>query len=109
MNAQTVKEIKNKRGELKMKVVQGTNRNVKKGIDFDTINDLYQELLEKYKPEDLTIIAKPLDGNFITLKSAGYAGDTLKYADESYYSSLPKQIKDSLQGKYYSIQITVKL
>ena len=63
MDITILKEIPNKRGELKTKVVRITNKKPKKGIDFDTINDIYIGLLEKYKPESIIIIAKPHTGN----------------------------------------------
>jgi hypothetical protein len=112
MDLEVLKEIKNSRGELKTKVVRAFNQKVKKGIDFDTINDLYKELSQKYGAEAISILAKPLDGGTVTLKTPNYVGNNLKHADESYYSSKPTEhidkIKKKLQGKYYEAQITIQ-
>jgi hypothetical protein len=108
MDLKVLKEIKNKRGELKTKVVRVANKDYRKGLKFNDINELYKELLEKYKAEDITITAKPLDGNFVTLKTTNFLGDNLKHADENYYSSLPKAVKDKLQGKYVTVDITIQ-
>lgn len=83
MDVKVLKELKNKRGEIKTKIVRVTNKIPSKAIDFDSINELYKELLQKYKAENISITAKPLDGNFTTLKSSSYNGDNLKHADES--------------------------
>jgi hypothetical protein len=108
MDLKVLKEIKNKRGELKTKIVRVENKDYKKGLQFNDINELYKELLEKYKAEDITMIAKPFDGNYVTLKTTNHLGDDLKHADENYYSSMPKEIQKRLQGKYLSVDITVQ-
>ena len=108
MDIETLKEIKNARGEIKTKVVQVTNKKPKKGLRFDTINELYNELLTKYKASDITITAKFLDGNYTTLKSSEHTGDNLRYTNENYFSSLPKDVQEKLSGVYYSVVITIK-
>ena len=107
MNIQVLKEIVNKRGQIKQKVVRLTNKSAKVGLKFNTVNELYTELLLKYKAEDFVIIGKALDGNYVTLKNKFYTGKDLKHADEEYYSSLPTEIKTKLQGVYYSIDIII--
>ena len=108
MNVQVLEENKNKRGELKRKVIRVTNKISKKGLKFDTINKLYENLLEKYKANQITIIGKCLTGTYVTLKevvkpkkknshvtikSQNHQG-SLKYADDKYFSSQPKAIKE---------------
>ena len=110
LNLKVLKENKNDTGELRTKVVEITNsENPKEGLAFDTINDLYQELLTKYKAGSITITAKPMDGNFVTLKARRYLESNLKHADEEYYSSLPAEVKDKLQGHYYSVIVTIQI
>ena len=108
MELQVLKEIKNKRGEIRTKVVKVTNKKPRLGLEFNTINDLYKELLKKYKATSITIIAKPLDGNFVTLKTAKFRGEDLKHYDENYFSSLPQETKDKMQGSYYSVEIIIQ-
>lgn len=107
MNIKVLEEIKNSAGELRLKIIRLTNKIPKHGIHFESINELYKELQTKYKADNISIIAKPMDGNFVTLKSQKYNGTDLKHCDESYFSSLPKGIKDKLCGVYYSVDITI--
>jgi hypothetical protein len=109
MDVKLIKEIKNKRNELKLKVVRVMNKQRKKGLHFDSINIIYKDLLLKYKHNQISIGAKALDGNFTTLKAYSYTGDDLKYYDVDYYSSQPKEIQDKLRGYYYSTDITIKI
>lgn len=104
-----LKEIKNKRGEIRSKVSRVTNKNAKEGITFATINEIYNELLSKYKASQISIIGKALSGNFTTLKNFNYQGDDLKYSNDEYFSNVPKQIKERLLNNYYSIDIIIKL
>ena len=108
MNCKVLEEIRNDEGELITKVVRLTNKKAKEGIHFDSINDLYKELLEKYNSSDITIIGKPMDGNFLTLKSRTYSGSDLKHCDESYFSNLPAKAKEKVRGVYYSVDITIQ-
>lgn len=114
--------IENKRGELKTQVMKLTNaKNPRLGLKFATLNKYYQELLKTYDPRDISIVGQPLDGNFVdikgrslngksvTVKGQNYANDDLKHADENYYSSKPKEVKDRLQGVYYSAIITIMI
>lgn len=102
--------IENSRGELKSQVMELTNqKNPRLGLKFATINKYYQELIKTYDPRDILIIGTPLDGNFVTIKAQNYASDDLKHADENYYSSKPKEVKDRLQGVYYSVTITIMI
>ena len=94
---------------MKTKVVKVTNKKPRLGIKLDSVNDLYQELLKKYKATSITIVAKPLDGNFVTLKTAQYTGHDLKHCDENYFSSLPKEAMDKMQGSYYSVEIIIQI
>jgi len=119
MNLKDLGEIKNKKGKILQKTFQITNKISKKGIEFDVINDLYKELLKKYRPKQLLITGKMMQGNFKTiadghdenpyktLKSYNHTMDDLKYADDEYFANIPQEIKNKL-GKYYSVQITVK-
>lgn len=102
--------VENSRGELKTQVMKLTNgKNPRLGLKFATLNKYYQELLKIYDPRDISIVGKPLDGNFVTIKAQNYANDDLKHADENYYSSKPKEVKDRLQGVYYSAIITIMI
>jgi hypothetical protein len=109
MEVTVLSELKNKRGELKTKIVRVENKIPKNGIEFDTINELYKELLLKYKTSNITIIAKPLYGGFVTLKSEGYVGKSLKHTDENYFSTVPKEAKKRICGTYYYVDITISL
>jgi hypothetical protein len=102
--------IGNKRGELKTQVVRLTNeKNPRKGLKFDTVNHYYQELIKTYNPQDISIVGQPLDGNFVTIKLQNYASAELKHADENYYSSKPKEVRDRLQGVYYFVIVTIMI
>jgi hypothetical protein len=109
MDVKTIKTKKNKRGEIKTKVVRITNKKSHLGLAFDSINDLYQGMLTKFKAKDITIIARHMDNGFTTLKSRQYLGDNLVYADEDYYNSLPKDVGEWFRGTFYSIDVTVNL
>jgi hypothetical protein len=109
MEVNVLKEIKNARGEVKQKVVRVYNKTKSEGLKFDTINTLYQQLQNKYKPEEMTITAKPLDGGWTTLKPKNYYDNNLKYIDVEYYSSLPKDTQKKLIGKYYCVDIIIDL
>jgi hypothetical protein len=103
--------IENKRGgALKTQVMKLTNeKSSRKGLKFDTVNQYYQTLLKTYDPKDISIVGQPLDGNFVTIKAQNYASAELKHADENYYSSKPKEVKDRLQGVYYSVTVTIMI
>jgi len=109
MDIKILKQIVNKRGELKQKTVRITNKITKDGLKFDTVNQLYVELLLKYKAQDFTIIAKPKDGGYITLKNKFYSGKDLLYADEDYFNDTPHEIREKLLGIYYSIDIIISI
>lgn len=115
MSTQKIREvvldrIENSRGELKSKVLKLTNdKYPKNGLRFDTVNKFYQTLLKTTDAKDILIIGQPLDGNFVTLKAQNYVSDNLKHADENYYSSKPKEVKDRLQGVYYSVTVTIMM
>ncbi len=108
MNLQTLKELKNKKGKILQKIVRITNKTSRKGLKFDTINDIYKEMLKKYNAKDIKITAKRLDNTYTTLKNQHYDGDELMYNDDDYMSSQPKDIRDKLLGKYYGIDIELK-
>ena len=100
--------IENKKGELKTMVIKLTNeKNPSKGLKFATLNKWYQEMFKNYDPEDIHILAKPMDGGFVTLKRFNYNTPDLKHADDDYYSSLSKEVKERLQGTYYSAEVTI--
>jgi hypothetical protein len=102
--------VENSRGELKSQVVKLTNAKYpRKGLKFDTINKYYHDLLKTIHPKDILIVGQPLDGNFVTIKAQNYASEDLKHADENYYSSKPKEVKDRLQGVYYSVTVTIMI
>lgn len=110
MDIKTLSELRNKKNKLLSKVVRITNKkNSKDGLTFNDINALYNELLNKYKPEDIQIIGRTFDNRYATLKSKYYVGDDLKYDDENYFEGKAKEIKDKLTGSYYSIDIEIKL
>lgn len=102
--------IENSRGELKSQVMKLTNeKNPKLGLTFKTINTYYQGLLRNFDAKDILIVGQPMDGNFVTIKAQNYASEDLKHADENYYSSKPKEVKDRLQGVYYSVIVTIMI
>ena len=104
---ETLKEIKNKRNQIKSKVVRITNEKAKDGLPFDVINQIYKEALKKHKASNLVITAKPFTGGWTTLKNINYNGDNLKYDDHDYFSNIPKQIAERLLDKYYSIDLLI--
>jgi len=107
MNLQTLKELKNKRGKLIQKIVRITNKNSKNGLTFNTVNDIYKNLLPKYNAKDIKITAKRLDNTYTTLKNQHYEGEELnKYSDE-YLNGQPKEIKDKLNLRFYNIDIEI--
>jgi hypothetical protein len=108
-HVQTLKEIKNKRGEIKSKVVRITNEKTKDGLPFDVINQIYKVALKKHKASNLVITAKPMIGGWTTLKNINFNGENLKYNDDDYFNSLPKKIADKLVDKYYSIDLLINL
>jgi DnaJ-class molecular chaperone len=109
MNPEVLAEHKNKRGELLSCTIQFTAKKARKGVAFETINEFYETLIseEKIKPCDIFITAKNMDGGFKTLKSFNYFGDSIKYADEDYFSNLPQDIRDGIMGRYYSFEVTI--
>ena len=108
-NIEILKEIKNKRGEIKSKVVRITNQITKDGLPFKVINEIYKASIKKYKPTNMVITAKTLLGNWTTLKNINYNGENLKYNDDDYFTSVPKQIADRLIDNYYSVDILINL
>lgn len=103
---------KNKRGEIKTKQVVITNRIPRKGMTFNTINSLYKELSEKYGSSGMTITGKCMDDHHKTLKHADHYGTNLKYFTDEYFDNKPhiaSNVKDRLQGHYYSIEVTYNL
>jgi len=108
-NIQVLKETMNKRKEVKKKVIRITNKIAKNGLPFSVINEIYQTALKKYKATDIVITAKTLIGGWTTLKSANYNGDQLKYNNDDYFSSLPKDIGEKLTNDYYSIDLIINL
>jgi len=110
IHEETLDMVENSRGELKTQVIQLTNaKNPISGLRFDTINNYYNELLKTINPTDISMVGQPMDGGFVTLKSLNYASEDLKHADENYYKSVPKRIKDRLQGVYYSVTVTIMI
>lgn len=102
--------LENSRGQLRTQIMKLTNeKNPKIGLKFATVNKYYQELLKSYDPKDILITGVPLDGGHVTIKAQNYASDDLKHADENYYSSKPKEVKDRLQGVYYSVTVTIMI
>jgi len=102
--------VENSKGELKTMVIKLTNaKNPAKGLKFATLNKWYQEMFKTHDPEDIHILAKPMDGGFVTLKRFNYNTDSLKHSDDNYYSSLSKEVKDRLQGTYYSAEVTINM
>jgi hypothetical protein len=101
--------LRNKRGEKVYKVFTVTNTKPRKGIKFDTVNEIFTELLQTYKSNDIQITAKYLDDGFCTLKSLGYNTGHLKYVDNNYMKSVPEEIKSEILGKYYEIYFQITL
>lgn len=71
MNTTEIKHIKNKQGETKLKIVEVTNKDTRKGLEFDSIRDLYKDLLKKYKASEITIRGQHMDGGPGTIKEGG--------------------------------------
>jgi hypothetical protein len=109
LKAHVKDEVKNKNGQLIRKDIIITNKiNEKEGITFADINQLYKSLLRKHKAGNILIYGKPLDGGFRTIKTFDYQGNDLKYVDDDYMGSVPREIQKKLSGKYYSIEILIK-
>jgi hypothetical protein len=108
-NIEILKELKNKRNELKQKVIRITNNDQKEGLDIDVINEIYHDLLTKYDSKNILITGKSMIGGIVTLKSYTYTGDNIKYTDDDYFDSAPKEVKERLIHRDYSIDITVKI
>ena len=105
-----LKFVENKKGELKMQVMKLTNaKNPAKLLKLADINKYYHTLLEGYDPRDILITAQPPDGNVVTLKQFKHTNDDLKHCDENYYSSKPKEVKNRMQGVYYSVTVTIMM
>jgi len=109
MEIDKLKDTKNSDGESIYKNFECRNKKPRKGVKFEDINELYKELLTKYKPKDILITAAPLDGGFITLKGKNYVVDNLKYTDTDYMKSVPKEKRDKLTGKYYEVFFQITL
>lgn len=109
MNSEVIDEIKNKKGQVKIRTVRITNKQSRKGLTFDSINTIYGHLRMKYGSENITITAKYMDDTHTTLKNSKYLGDNLKYVDDEYFDGKPTKIKNKLQGRYYSIDVTYNL
>jgi fermentation-respiration switch protein FrsA (DUF1100 family) len=109
MNVELIKETKNKSGDVKLMVILLTNKkDHEKGITFHSINEFYKRMLDDYDPNDITVLGQYMDGGFGTLKTAKHNGDDLKHMDDDYYSSLPPEVKEKMQGRYYSAKITIR-
>ena len=109
MNYKILDEMKNKKGVMKGKVIRVWNKKPRIGLTYKTIQYIYDELLKKYKPGDFKILGKHMDGGFATLKNTYFHEKKLKYNDADYFSSVPKPIQKKLKGKYYSVDIVIKL
>ncbi len=116
MDLHILSELTNKKGELKQKIVRITNKNSKRGLDIDAINELYKGLLKKNKPNQIMIVGRKMTGavdtlkgerEYTTLKKFGYDSDELLQNNIEYQSNQPKEIQDKL-SKFYSIDITIK-
>ena len=119
MEVKVLDEIKNKRGEIKEKIVRIKNKDNRKGLGINTINKIYKDLIniKKLKPEQIQIVGKFLHGNintvkerenWITLKNFKNTDKTLNFDDENYLNNQPLDIKNKL-ARYYSIDIYIKL
>jgi hypothetical protein len=119
-----VKDIKNKEGEIKSKIIDITNKKAREGLEFDTINDLYKKMVKKYGAGNINITGMHMDGGLgklranekdmkniaqTTLKAWNYLGDDLKHADASYWDDQPQEIRDMFFDKYYSVRITIRM
>ena len=108
-HTELIKEIKNSKGNIKLKVVRITNVKSRDGISFDAINEMYKYAIkDKYKATNIIITAKYMDNTWTTLKALNYQGDNLKYADTKYFSDQPKDIRDKI-SRYYSIDIEINM
>ena len=104
---EVLKETKNKRGEIKSKTIRVTNNKSKEGLSFTKINEFYRELLSKYPAKDITITGKHINGGWTTLKHTSHVTNDLKYVEDNYFSSAPKEIADKFTGLYYSIDVII--
>ena len=106
-----LKQITNKRGEIQQKNYRVTNKKIDKGVKFQDISKQYKKMIEDgLDPRNILITAKNLNGNWKTLKSKNYSGETLKYDqedNENYFDSMPSDIIDELTQNYYSVDITI--
>ena len=105
-----LKQIVNKRNEIQQKNFRITNKEIKKGVKFQDISEKYKNLVQEgIDPRNIVITAKNKTGNWLTLKSKNYSGDTLKYDDqeENYFDSLPTEIRDELTSEYHSVDVII--
>ena len=109
MNYKILDETVNKRGVCKGKVIRVWNQNSRAGLTYKTIQYIYDELLKKYEPGDFRILGKHMDGGFTTLKTDYFHEKKLAYNDHDYFSTVPKAIQKKLKGKYYTVDIVIKL
>ena len=106
-----LKQITNKRGEIQQKNYRVTNKKLEKGVKFEDISDQYKKMVESgIDPNNILITAKNLNGNWKTLKSKNYSGDSLKYDqvdNENYFDSMPSDVIEDLTSNYYSVDIII--
>lgn len=108
----TLKEMKpitNARNETKVKNYNLSSNN-SRGVTLENINKIYKELIKEYDVADIRIIAKPMTGGFVTLKSNRHSGDDLKYLDEDYFDDRhSEEVRNKLLGRYYEINFHVNV
>ncbi len=111
----TISEDKSKNGIVRQKKVRITNTDPKQGINFESVQNIYSELLKKYKADRIGIVGMFMDGgqksinepSHTTLKKYDNTNQTLNLFDEEYYSSIPIEKRDKFK-RFYSLDVYIK-
>jgi hypothetical protein len=117
MSIQKIHEVeenifRNDKGHVKGITFELTNaEDEEEGLNFNTINQYYQNFMEEYghAPERIILTGIAEDGGMKTIKAQGWTEKNLKWVDEDYYSSLPKDQRRIMQGSFYKVYVNVLL
>jgi hypothetical protein len=96
----SVREIKNKQGEVIEKITTIQAHQPNKKISINEVNKLYKHLMRTQPEKEFMIKVMTYDG-MKTLKSYDYKEGDLKYNIEDYYSSMPKDAMDKFMHFFY--------
>ena len=101
----TVKEMKDKNGELVHKITTIQPKKKDEKISLSTVDDLYKKLRVQSKKDGKKFMIKVMtyDG-MKTLNGYNYDEESLKYCFEDYYENLPADIQKKFSN-FFFIQI----